>query len=166
MTAEDLKLEQEYLREKQKRHNRYLHGFGVVFGLEVSVTGDQGGNVHVTPGLAFDCEGNEVVVGEPLTRSLPWPEEVGSTIFLSVVYLEKETDVAPEQESGFSEIQYLRIEERFTAVFEKENSNQRHRHLKGRWQTCGTPHPLTIAKLRHAAGRWRIDRRHHRPFVK
>lgn len=70
------------------------------------------------------------MVGEPLTRSLPWPEEVGSTIFLSVVYLEKETDVAPEQESGFSEIQYLRIEERFTAVFEKENSNQRHRHLK------------------------------------
>lgn len=42
LTAEDLKLEQEYLREKQKRHNRYLHGFGVVFGLEVSVTGDQG----------------------------------------------------------------------------------------------------------------------------
>ena len=51
LTAEDLELEQEYFREKLKRHNRYLHGFGVVFGLEVSKNGR---DVAISPGLAID----------------------------------------------------------------------------------------------------------------
>ena len=51
LTAEDLELEQGYFREKLKRHNGYLHGFGVVFGLEVSKNGR---DVAISPGLAID----------------------------------------------------------------------------------------------------------------
>src|SRR5882724_3077499 len=59
VTTEDLELEQQYFREKLKRHNRTLHGFGIVSGLKVSVGS---GQIVVEPGLALDCEGNEVIV--------------------------------------------------------------------------------------------------------
>jgi hypothetical protein len=33
LSAKDLTAEQEYFLERQRRHNRYLHGWGVVSGL-------------------------------------------------------------------------------------------------------------------------------------
>ncbi len=85
LTAEDLTLEQEYVREKLKRHNRYLHGFGVVFGLEVS---KRGSAVVISPGLAIDCQGNEIVIPEPLEQALP-NRDLGSTVFLSIKLFRK-----------------------------------------------------------------------------
>lgn len=163
LTAEDLQLEQEYFREKLKRHNRYLHGFGVVFGLEVSKSA---GGVLILPGLAIDCEGNEIVVAEPLGLSLPVADDAGGTIFLSVRYAERETEALPAVLPDCSNREYSRIEEGARADFEKGNANQGHRHFKGRWRACGKAHGLTIAKLRFSSGQWRMDRRHHRPLVK
>ena len=36
LRTEDLALEQQYFREKLRRHNRNLHGFGIVSGLKVT----------------------------------------------------------------------------------------------------------------------------------
>jgi hypothetical protein len=162
LTPDDLELEQEYFREKLKRHNRYLHGFGVVFGLEVSKRGTA---VVISPGLAIDCLGNEIVVPEPLELTLPGLD-LGSTLFLSVSYIEKETDPVPNPMPNCSEMENSRIEESAVAVFEKGNANQGHRHLKGRWRACGKLHGLTIAKLRFTSGQSRIDRRLHPPLIK
>lgn len=162
LTAVDLELEQEYFREKLKRHNRYLHGFGVVFGLEVSRSGK---DVVISPGLAIDCQGNEIVVPEPLEQALPSPD-LGSTLFLSVSYIEKETDPVPGVLPNCSEMESSRLEEGAVAVFGKGNANQGHRHFKGRWRACGKSHGLTIARLRFNSGQWRIDRRHHAPLIK
>ena len=162
LTAEDLALEQEYFREKLKRHNRYLHGFGIVFGLEVSKSGSA---VVIAPGLAIDCQGNEIVVPESLELALPGPD-LGSTIFVSISDAEKETDPVPSPLPNGSELENSRIEESAVAVFEKGNANQGHRHFKGRWRACGKSHGLTIAKLRLSSGQWRIDRRHHAPLIK
>lgn len=85
LTAEDLELEQQYVREKLKQHNRYLRGFGVVSGLAVSRS--SGNAVTITPGLAIDCQGNEILVEEPLRHSLP--ESEGETIFLAIRYAEQ-----------------------------------------------------------------------------
>ena len=161
--AEDLQLEQEYFRERLKRHNIYLHGFGVVFGLEVSRSG---GQVVITPGLAVDCEGNEIVIAEPQKQSLPRTEDVGTTIFLNLNYVEKETDAVVIEGPNGSRKEYSRIEDSFAVVFERRNPNQGHRHLGGRWQACARPHGLSIARLRFTSGQWRIDRRHRRPVVK
>ena len=35
ITADDLTLEQDYFRDKLRRHNRLLHGWGVVCGAQV-----------------------------------------------------------------------------------------------------------------------------------
>jgi hypothetical protein len=162
LTPEDLELEQEYFREKLKRHNRYLHGFGIVFGLEVSRSGK---NVVISPGLAIDCQGNEIVVADPLELVLPGPSP-SNTIFLSISYNEEETDPVPNPLAIGSEIENSRMEETAVAVFEKGNATQGHRHFRGRWRSCGKSHGIAIAKLRFSSGQWRIDRRHHAPLIK
>lgn len=162
LTAEDLQLEQEYFREKLKLHNRYLHGFGVVSGLDVS---NCSRDVVISPGLAIDCEGNEIVVPEPLEQVLPSSDLV-STLFLSISYIEVETDPVRGVVPNCSEIEKSRIEESAAAVFGIGNANQGHRHFKGRWRACGKSHGLTIARLRFRSGEWRIDRRHHTPLIK
>ena len=52
-----------YMKAKQRLHNRYLHGWGTVCGLEVSC--DPCGNaVRVSPGYAVDPCGEDIVVCE------------------------------------------------------------------------------------------------------
>jgi hypothetical protein len=70
LTGEDLTREQEYHRSKHRRHNRLLHGFGIVSGLEVSVESDGSRSdpaIHVSPGLAIDAYGEELVLCERTT---------------------------------------------------------------------------------------------------
>jgi hypothetical protein len=60
MTADDMRLEQEYFLEKLRRHNRFLHGSGVVCGLEVCIIEKL--NISISPGYALDPYGNEIYI--------------------------------------------------------------------------------------------------------
>ena len=60
MTADDMRAEQEYFREKARRHNRYLHGWGVVCGCTVEAVPDQPRQVRVCPGYFVGPQGDEV----------------------------------------------------------------------------------------------------------
>lgn len=67
LTDADLRAELNYVIEKNKLQNRYLHGWGVVCGLKVKCypccTGHgSSGKVVVEPGYAIDCCGNDIVV--------------------------------------------------------------------------------------------------------
>lgn len=57
-----------YVLDKQRLHNRYLHGYGVVCGLQVECDGC-GPGVIVRPGYALDQCGNDLVV--PDSMSIP-----------------------------------------------------------------------------------------------
>ena len=71
--------EQRYFLDKHRLHNRYLHGYGVVCGLEVApvvvtsdpcapgraAPGEPDAHVEIAPGLALDCLGNEIAVAWP-----------------------------------------------------------------------------------------------------
>ena len=61
LSARDLFAEQRYFNEKRWLINRAVIGWGVVCGLEIKVEGDC---LSVTPGLALDCCGREVLVCE------------------------------------------------------------------------------------------------------
>jgi hypothetical protein len=155
LTAGDFALEQNYFHDKQKLHNRALHGFGIVSGLRVSV---ESGKVVVTAGLALDCEGNELVVDSNETLNAP---PVGwQTAYVNSHFVEQEL----KQDATTNEATIIRE----TAVldFSEKNFNYKHRHLRGRWLSCGNCHPLTIARLRRSAGGWRVDRRYRPPAVK
>jgi hypothetical protein len=158
--AQDLQQEQAYFREKLKLHNRCLHGWGVVCGLQVTppprdpdcepATDEQYARlkalleerqralaaaeeqervvkraeveeikrrlealgppsdcrpadfrttVQIACGLAIDCEGNEVVVRQPLVvdlwsaltpedRRMADPNDGGTTLYLGLCYRE------------------------------------------------------------------------------
>jgi hypothetical protein len=71
LTEDDLNRLDHYMVEKNRLHNRYLHGWGVVCGLEAvcSVCNREGdrGNVVVKPGYALSPCGNDIVVSKTET---------------------------------------------------------------------------------------------------
>jgi hypothetical protein len=62
LTERDFQEEQIYHQEKRRLLNRMLHGWGVVCGLGIKPTKPDSSKVIITPGMALDCLGNEVVV--------------------------------------------------------------------------------------------------------
>jgi hypothetical protein len=69
LTEEELNGEQAYLLAKNRLHNRYLHGPGVVCGLEVTCS-DCEGQVNISTGYAIDPCGNDIIVCEPTSFPL------------------------------------------------------------------------------------------------
>lgn len=61
LTEADLNNEQSYWLAKSRLHNRYLHGWGVVCGMQV-VCSECDGWVTVRPGYAIDPCGNDIIV--------------------------------------------------------------------------------------------------------
>lgn len=64
LTDRDFREEQIYHNEKRKLINRKLHGWGVVCGLGIKETSPKSSKIIITPGMALDCCGNEIVVCE------------------------------------------------------------------------------------------------------
>jgi hypothetical protein len=101
ITPDDLNLEQEYFRSKQRWHNRMLHGWGVVCGAQVCMapkskpngTSFEPWKVLVKPGYVLGPYGDEIIIdcvrtvdlrtgvtgitGEPCVDAVdPWCTEV------------------------------------------------------------------------------------------
>jgi hypothetical protein len=74
LTARDLTDEQAYHLDRHRLHNRLLHGWGVVCGLEVRPH-DRIDCAHewvwVEPGIAIDCRGREILVTH--REAVRWP---------------------------------------------------------------------------------------------
>jgi hypothetical protein len=157
--TEDLALEQQYFREKLRRHNRSLHGFGIVSGLKVTT---DSGKIAVDAGMALDCQGNEVVIGTAQLLSLPASSDNWRTAYVNIRYTEDSSDSVITH--GVA--QASMIKETFEIVVVQENCNRGHRHQRARWLACGEPHALTIAKLKHSSPAWRVDRGYRPPTIK
>ncbi len=162
LTAEDLNREQEYTLGKQQLHNRSLHGFGIVDGLEVSSVRDK---VVVAPGFALNCEGNEIVVSHQQVLTAPDLNENARSLFVNLRYAEEKSEPVGDQ-CATDQPDFGVIIETFEVCFEPENCNRAHRHARARWLACGQPHALTIAKLKRHSQGWRVDRGYRPPVVK
>ena len=113
LSAADLEQEQDYQRARHRRHNRLLHGTGVVHGFDVSIeAGDKGGKavVAVSPGLAIDPYGEELVLCERTTSRLSPRATAG---YVTVRLSERATDATPDGEA-------TRIEESAEVVVTKD----------------------------------------------
>jgi hypothetical protein len=74
MNALDFRIEQDYVVKRRWLHNRLLHGWGIVCGLEVTYHDRphcRSRWVIVQPGIALDCCGRELVVHEEIRHELP-----------------------------------------------------------------------------------------------
>src|SRR6266404_3101216 len=106
LTARDFSDEQAYHRSHRLFHNRMLHGWGVACGLDVRQHTREDCRdkyVEVTPGMAIDCCGREVVVecnvscGEQALPEIPWKDyrESHPLLLLCLSYAEKGIDPVP-----------------------------------------------------------------------
>jgi hypothetical protein len=117
LTADDLREEQEQARSRQWLHNRLLHGYGVVTGLDVTV---EQNDVHVSPGIAVDGLGREIVLTErrKVDGSGVVPESHGR-IQVVITWAEEAVDEVPGPDgpvpSRYLECPQVRLEER-TAI--------------------------------------------------
>lgn len=75
LTAEDLRREQVYQDQRRQLLNLATVGAGVVTGLEVSADPD-GTGITVSPGLAIDGLGREIIL--PADTRVPWPTPDGA----------------------------------------------------------------------------------------
>jgi hypothetical protein len=108
LSANDLRDEQRYLMERRYRHNLALHGWGVVAGMAVTISGDaSSASLVVEPGLALDPSGREIGFDTPVVLPIGIPE---CPLYVIVEYAERETDPVPVSTSGTG-IVASRIEE-------------------------------------------------------
>jgi hypothetical protein len=132
LSPEDMIAEQEYFRHKLRRHNRFLHGWGVVCGCHVSQVESSVPHyefkVTITPGYILGPYGDEIIIwkeltfdirtelicgctAEPLNGSLqvdPWCSEVkrtlqkNATYYIAIRYHEQETRPVKAHPAGCS----------------------------------------------------------------
>lgn len=80
MTARDFRDEQDYFLSRHRLHNRLMHGWGVVCGLKVIQHRPEcPGYVVVTPGIAIDCCGRELVLRQRTAVAVWTPPEQDDT---------------------------------------------------------------------------------------
>lgn len=154
--ADDLTDEQTYFIERLKRHNRLLHGSGIVAGLGVSL---RGGRVFVAPGAALDCEGNEIVVESSFEGALP-AADAGSQ-YLTISFEETEADPVPVAAPGGGGVEELstRVVEGFKLGYEKHDPLAGHPRRGGHRIACNRKHGITLARFQHVGTRWRVRTR-------
>jgi hypothetical protein len=70
LTAEDMRTEQDYARQRQRRFNRFVMGWGVACGLEVKADPRNARTLKVCPGYALGPWGDEIYVAETVTVDL------------------------------------------------------------------------------------------------
>jgi hypothetical protein len=139
LDAATLQAEQDYHREKLRRHNRMLHGFGIVSGLGVHVepTSDPGGGrIIVDPGYAIDGRGEEIAVCTGAALALP---SVGNEAFVTLRFWEHPRPLDSPSASG--EPGVTAVEEACVIGFAQAVS----------------PPTVALARLICADGGWRVD---------
>lgn len=98
LRAPDFTDEQTYHLSMRRLHNRSLHTWGVVTGLQVTVaTGGTGTAVTVSAGVGLDSSGSELVLPADTNLELGG-ESAGTTLYITIAYDEQQSD--PTTEAG------------------------------------------------------------------
>lgn len=149
LTATDLQQEQDYHLARYRRHNRFLHGWGIASGLDVSLDASNGA-VTVEPGLAIDCAGNEIVLAECTRLSLVG---LAGKQFVVIRFLEQAA--APSLAAGEA-TEFTRIQEGASLAIVEGHPAAGHRGIGPGTPGCGEAHALCLATLSQKGTRWRL----------
>src|SRR4051812_19662244 len=74
---DDMTQEQAYFRTRMRRHNRLLHGWGVVCGALVK-PGDADWTVVIEPGFVLGPQGDEIMIEESITVDISLQDSDGN----------------------------------------------------------------------------------------
>lgn len=109
LSASDLQAEQDYQRDKLRRHTLALHGSGIVRGLEVCIEADacaQSTQVHIGAGVGVDALGELLVLPVCVVRALPPATE--ELLFVTLRLWEQPCDPTPGPDDA---VVHARVEE-------------------------------------------------------
>ena len=152
LTAEDLHVEQRYQRERSRLHNQLLHGSGVVAGLEVR---SWKGRIIVSPGVALDRGGNEVILGaETEVATISATGKPGAK-YVVIRHVETLADPIPVagDDPELVAVHYRHvIEGAECSVQDAEPSRTRS--------------DVVLARILWRTSQWRVDPRYRRPKVR
>ena len=141
--AEDLNLEQKYFLRKIELQNRVLAGACVIQGLEVKKDGD---SYVVSPGLAYDCRGRELVVDEPTKVEISNID--GGEQYVLLQYHEFAAE-HPASTSIPEESLPVRIIEGVRAYTGHTSLPATHERTSSGWRACNTCESIPIALIRN-----------------
>ncbi len=148
LSVEDLQREQAYHRDKGRLRNRLTFGTGVITGLRVSVEHDE---VVVSPGLAYDCQGNELVVA--VECRLPVPAAAGRH-FVTLRYAEVGSGSVPLPDGT---VEAANVEETVAVEVVAHCPTCAKASMGQRIHGCESPHAVCIATLKPQGTRWRAS---------
>lgn len=154
LSAEDLQAEQDYVRGKVRLHNRFLHGWGIVTGLGVTV--DRGTTVTVSPGFALDCAGNELVLAATEQVSL---SGLSGRHYVTIEYVEVQVGQSPSLQG---ETEFSRERESVRLGLAGVNPGIGHSHMGPGSPGCGQSHALCLATLSQDGAHWRVAPARHK----
>lgn len=137
--------------DRSRRHNRFLHGWGVVAGLDVEL-GRRSREIEVSPGIAIDCAGNEIVVPSVVCVKLP---RSAKRVLVALSYHEVEEQPIATFEPG---MQMGVIRESFEIALIEENPALKHGRLRPGTPGCGKAHPICLAAVHRRKTGWKIAR--------
>ncbi len=109
LTEEEFNLEQDYHNRLRRLHNRHLHSWGIVCGLDVVVSGSEG--VSVEEGMSLNrvlVAGEEVSQEIILTSATPVDLSgyaAGNSVYIYISYFEEEVDIE-EEKGGIEKIHW------------------------------------------------------------
>ncbi|HEY6643730.1 hypothetical protein [Povalibacter sp.] len=137
--VDDFRDEQTYFRRRLQRLNQRLHGVGVVSGLNVSIkNSSSGASVEISPGLAIDPTGEEVVIADCVVLPLPGtPKE----LYVQIRWTEQLRMPVPTTDSS-APTQYSRIVDTWETVL----------------SPAAAQDAVTLARLTRISGRWTIGK--------
>lgn len=99
LSVDDFECEQRYMNDKRRIINRFVHGTGVVCGMNVVAVDDM--TISVEMGLALDFAGREIMIEQPVIKKLSTidgfedyteEDEENSYLYLCVEYDESEKE--------------------------------------------------------------------------
>ena len=130
LSVNDFESEQRYMNDKRRLINRFMHGCGVVCGLNVISVGED--KISLEPGLALDFAGREIVVEQPVIVRLAdldgymddVSEEGEHYQYLCIEYAENEKDPVYGIASADEEICYNRTVEGYRIYLTRQEPEQ------------------------------------------
>ena len=144
---EDFQQEFSYFYDRMRLHNRMLHGYGTVAGLEVSSSSEEetATGIVVNAGMAIDPEGNEIILPSAVQCSFP---EEGEEAYLFLYWAERDTDLVPISggESDMIQVVPSRVEEYAILKYGPDQGDGKHPGV-------------VLARLQNAGGKWEVDKK-------
>jgi hypothetical protein len=148
----------DYHRYQQLSHSLWVHGAGIVGGLEITATGLEDNSIMVHPGMAIDENGTGIVVREP--QLIPITSHRSETIYIIVQSREIEESDPNHAGHGLA-IEPTYILEVYRGLATNSLPNEAYLEL-ARIHLSGSGNPLTAAADRRAPNQDEIDLRYRR----